>query len=50
LSAVQDNEEIQGYEKTKNGPLNNIETAENTQTIEIKKEQVLLGNLLLVLI
>ncbi|TKC19873.1 VanY-A/VanY-F/VanY-M family D-Ala-D-Ala carboxypeptidase [Robertmurraya kyonggiensis] len=47
-SFFQDNEEIQNYEKNYNAHLDNNESAEGFQKLEITKEQVYHGNLLLV--
>lgn len=47
-SSFQDKAEVQRYEKNNNDYLDNSETSESFQTIEITKEQVFQGNLLLV--
>ncbi|WP_251553155.1 VanY-A/VanY-F/VanY-M family D-Ala-D-Ala carboxypeptidase [Neobacillus muris] len=47
-SSYQDNEEVQNDEKNNNDHLDNSETPESFRTIEITKEQVFQGNLLLV--
>lgn len=47
-SSFQDKVEVQRYEKNNNDHIDNRETSESFQTIEIKKELVFQGNLLLV--
>ncbi len=47
-SSFQDKDEVQSYEKNNNEQLDNRETDESFQTIEISEEQIYQGNLLLV--
>jgi len=47
-SSIQDKIEVQRYEKNNIDHLDNSETSESFETIEITKEQVFQGNLLLV--